>query len=168
MVIRLRLSEQGIKDAVTQTEAYKAELNRRVELFAQRLAEVGLAVAKVRFANAEYAGNNDVTCRVESDGTRATIIAEGQAVAFIEFGTGKAYAEHPSGLYAHGTYGQGKGSNPNGWAYYGVPGTAGEAIPGRPGVYRTKGNPPAQAMWMATTEMADRVTSVWREVMSGG
>lgn len=168
MVIRLRLSEAGIKDALRQVEDYKAELNRRVETFVGRLAAVGLNVASVKFQNAEYAGNNDVTCRVEQDGAHATILAEGQAVAFIEFGTGVAYPEHPSGEFAHGTYGKGRGANPNGWAYKGEQGTSGRPIPGKPGVYRTRGNPPAMAMWDASTEMAAKVTEIWREVMRSG
>lgn len=168
MKINLVLSQRGVQDAIQQVRDFKNRLNERTDEFIRRLADIGLDVAQVRFANAEYAGENDVVCRIEYGTHSATIYAEGNAVAFIEFGTGVVYSEHPSGLYAHGTYGQGKGANPKGWAYKGQQGTSGTPIPDRPDVYRTKGNPPAMAMWEASAEMAARVTEIWKEVMQSG
>lgn len=166
MRIKVRLSQKGIKQAQRELQEYRQALNSRLQEFARRLAMEGYEVAKLRFSAAEYDGDNDVTVRVEQNGTKARIIASGKSVLFIEFGTGVAYPEHPSGEFAHGTYGKGKGKNPNGWAYRGEPGTGGKPIPGRDGVYRTKGNPPAEAMWGATTKMAESVERIWREVMS--
>lgn len=166
MRVKVRLSQKGIKQAQRELQEYRQALNRRLQEFARRLAMEGYEVAKLRFSAAKYDGDNDVTVRVEQNGTKARIIASGKSVLFIEFGTGVAYPEHPSGEFAHGTYGKGKGKNPNGWAYRGAPGTGGKPIPGREGVYRTKGNPPAEAMWGATTKMAESVERIWREVMS--
>lgn len=166
MRIKVRLSPKGIKQAQRELQEYRKALNRRLQEFARRLAMEGYEVARLRFSSAAYDGDNDVTVRVELNGTKARIIASGKSVLFIEFGTGVLYPEHPSGEFAHGTYGKGKGKNPNGWAYRGEPGTGGKQIPGRDGVYRTKGNPPAEAMWGATTKMAESVERIWREVMS--
>lgn len=166
MRIKVRLSPQSIKQAQKEIQEYKAALNSRLQEFAKRLAMEGYEVARMRFSTAQYDGDNDVTVRVEQNGTKARIVASGKSVLFIEFGTGVAYPEHPSGEFSHGTYGKGKGKNPNGWAYRGEPGTGGKPIPGRDGVYRTKGNPPAEAMWGATTKMAESVERIWREVMS--
>lgn len=166
MRIKVRLSPKGIKQAQRELQEYRQALNSRLQEFARRLAMEGYEVARLRFSSAAYDGDNDVTVRVESNGTKARIIASGKSVLFIEFGTGVSYPEHPSGEFAHGTYGKGKGKNPNGWAYRGEPGTGGKQIPGRDGVYRTKGNPPAEAMWGATTKMAESVERIWREVMS--
>lgn len=166
MRIKVRLSPKGIKQAQRELQEYRQALNSRLREFARRLAMEGYEVARLRFSSAAYDGDNDVTVRVELNGTKARIIASGKSVLFIEFGTGVAYPEHPSGEFAHGTYGKGKGKNPNGWAYRGEPGTGGKPIPGRDGVYRTKGNPPAEAMWGATTKMAESVERIWREVMS--
>lgn len=49
------------------------------------------------FAESKYAehGHSSITVDYENDGTRATIYARGNAVAFFEFGTGE---------YAKGTY----------------------------------------------------------------
>lgn len=170
MRITLELSQAGLRRAQRELEAYRHTLDERLELFTQKLAQKGLDIASMRFANAEYPGANDVTVRMEQDGTSATIIADGQAVAFIEFGTGVAYPEHPSGLYPHGTYGKGHGADPEGWVYYGEQGSGEPAVglDGQviPNLYHTRGNPPAEAMWNAVEEMAASVESVWREVMA--
>ena len=166
MKIMLSLSQKGVQEALKQVQAYKTLLDKKCDEMVRKLADKGLEEATVRFAHAEYAGSNDMTCRVEHDKRRATIYAEGQAVAFIEFGTGVAYTEHPSGMYKHGTYGKGKGASQNGWAYKGQKGTSGTPIPGRDDVYRTRGNPPAEAMWEATALMARSIEEVWREVMT--
>lgn len=172
MRIKVRLSPAGIKAAQDELARYKVLLNERMELFVRRLAEIGLNVASIRFEVAQYDGDNDVTVHIEQNGAVARVVASGKSVAFIEFGTGVRYPEHPSGLYGHGTYGKGQGANPKGWVYSGSPGTGGMPVRGRngaekPGVYRTYGNPPAEAMWTAATEMAAQITQVWREVMRG-
>lgn len=163
MTIKLKLSPAGIEQAKKELAEYKAELNRRLELFIRKLAEKGVTVAQLKFAAAQYDGENDVTVSMEQNGKQARIIASGKSVAFIEFGAGTTFPEHPSGAFQHGTYGKGKGKNPNGWAYKGEQGTGGQYL--RDGVYRTKGNPPAMAMWSATEEIAAAVSDTWREVM---
>lgn len=170
MRIKVRLSPAGIKQAQKELKAYKSSFDKRLREFVNRLAEEGLQVAKLRFSTAAYDGDNDVVVRVEQDGTKAKIIASGKAVLFIEFGTGVSYREHDSWLYAHGTYGDKKGANPNGWVYAGEPGTGGQLVTDRKGnpkegVYHTKGNPPAEAMWDATTAMDTRIQLIWDEVM---
>lgn len=171
MKIKLALSEKGIEQAIKEYENWQKTLETRIEQFVKRLSEMGAEVAKIRFTAAVYDGDmSDIAVQVEHDGKKATIYATGQAVGFIEFGTGVAFAEHPSGLYAHGTYGDGKGSNPNGWVYDGVPGPTAQPVYNRkgeqkPGVWRTKGNPPACAMWESATQMAASVKTVWEEVM---
>lgn len=170
MRIKLTLSPDGIKRAQEEVLAYKSLLDERLEEFVRRLADIGVDVASAKFSTAQYDGDNDVTVHMEQNGKVARVVAEGKAVAFIEFGTGIAYPEHPSGSYKHGTYGRGQGANPNGWVYNGSPGSRGQPVIGRdglerPGVYRSRGNPPAEAMWSAATEMAAQITQIWREVM---
>ena len=156
MKIKVRLSDAGLRDAERQIQEYKATLNKKAQEFAKALADKGLDVAKVRFANAEYAGSNDVSCHVEQNGNTCTIVAEGKAVAFIEFGTGAH----------HNGYGQGKGAGRR-WYYYGDPGNAGtyvDTVPGKGQLNYTSGNEPAMAMWGAVEEMASQVEATWREV----
>jgi hypothetical protein len=168
--IKVRLSDAGLRDAERQIQEYKTALNKKVQEFAKALADKGLDVAKIRFANAEYAGNNDVSCRVEQNGNTCTIIAEGKSVAFIEFGTGvmhSAYGgELPNGVGEHGTYGKENGKHKR-WYYYGESGNAGtpvKEVDGKGQLNYTSGNDAAMAMWGAVEEMASQVEATWREV----
>ena len=170
MKIKVRLSDAGLRDAERQIQEYKATLNKNAQEFAKALADKGLDVAKVRFANAEYAGSNDVSCRVEQNGSACTIVAEGKAVAFIEFGTGVSHSayggELPAGVGEHGTYGKGNGQHKR-WYYYGESGNAGtpvKQVDGKGQLNYTSGNEPAMARWGAVEEMASQVETTWREV----
>lgn len=170
MKIKVRLSDAGLRDAERQIQEYKTTLNQKAQEFVRALADKGLDVAKVRFANAEYAGSNDVSCRVEQNGNTCTIVAEGKSVAFIEFGTGAHHngygGELPPGVGAHGSYGKGQGANRR-WYYYGESGNAGapvKQVDGKGQLNYTSGNEPAMAMWGAVEEMASQVEATWREV----
>lgn len=170
MKIKVRLSDAGLRDAERQIQEYKATLNKRARALAFRLSWLGLEVAKIRFENAEYAGSNDVKCHINQKDKTCTIVAEGKAVAFIEFGTGAHHngygGELPPGVGAHGSYGQGKGAGRR-WYYYGDPGNAGtyvDTVPGKGQLNYTDGNEPAMAMWGAVEEMASQVEATWREV----
>lgn len=170
MKIKVRLSDAGLRDAERQIQEYKTTLNQKAQELAKALADKGLDVAKVRFANAQYAGSNDVSCRVEQNGNTCAIIADGKAVAFIEFGTGvmhSAYGgELPDGVGEHGTYGKENGKHKR-WYYYGESGNAGtpvKQVDGKGQLNYTSGNDAAMAMWGAVEEMASQVEATWREV----
>ena len=170
MKIKVRLSDAGLRDAERQIQEYKTTLNKKAQEFAKALADKGLDVVKVRFANAQYAGSNDVSCHVEQNGAACSIIAEGKSVAFIEFGTGvmhSAYGgELPNGVGEHGTYGKENGKHKR-WYYYGESGNAGtpvKEVDGKGQLNYTSGNDAAMAMWGAVEEMASQVEATWREV----
>lgn len=172
MKIKVRLSDAGLRDAERQIQEYKTTLNKKAQEFAKALADKGLDVAKIRFANAEYAGSNDVSCHVEQNGAACSIIAEGKSVAFIEFGTGvmhSAYGgELPNGVGEHGTYGKENGKHKR-WYYYGESGNAGtpvKEVDGKGQLNYTNGNDAAMAMWGAVEEMASQVEATWRGVWS--
>ena len=118
MKIKVRLSDAGLRDAERQIQEYKTTLNKKARAFAFRLSWLGLEVAKVRFANAEYAGSNDVKCHINQKDKTCTIVAEGKSVAFIEFGTGAHHngygGELPPSVGAHGSYGKGKAQTADG------------------------------------------------------
>ncbi len=172
MKIKVRLSDAGLRDAERQIQEYKTTLNKKAQEFAKALAQKGIDVATVRFANAQYAGDNDVT--VEHDPVQTpngfAIVAHGKAVAFIEFGTGVSHSayggELPAGMGEHGTYGKGNGQHKR-WYYYGESGNAGtpvKQVDGKGQLNYTSGNEPAMAMWGAVEEMASQVEATWREV----
>ena len=150
-------------------------LDNKFKEFLERLAQIGIDTATVKFQSAQYDGTNDVVVEQSplwlSDNTLC-ISASGEKILFIEFGTGVHYVEqHPQpidGLAARGTYGAGKGSNDS-WAYIGEGGTNGELVAtkkdGRT-VYQTHGNPPANAMYEAAKNIRDNVMQIAREVFS--
>lgn len=174
MKIKVRLSDAGLRDAERQIQEYKTTLNKKAQELAMALAKKGIDVATVRFANAQYAGDNDVT--VEHDPVQTpngfAIVAHGKAVAFIEFGTGvmhSAYGgELPDGVGEHGTYGKENGKHKR-WYYYGESGNAGtpvKEVDGKGQLNYTSGNDAAMAMWGAVEEIASQVEATWREVWS--
>lgn len=161
----------SLEAAIREVEAYRQWVLVKEAELVSRLSDLGLEVAKIRFQGAQYAGTNDVVCHVEKDGSKATIYANGSAVAFIEFGTGVSHSEYPPGTdYTpppHGSYGLGKGKRRK-WGYYGDPGNIGEVHTNRLGreVVITSGNEPALAMWTAVIQMSERVSAIAREVFS--
>ena len=153
------ISEATIDAAVKELRRYAEWVSRKESELITKLAERGKAVASVKFASAKYDGTNDVSVRVDSTGSVAVIYAEGEAVAFIEFGSGaKEGYGHPQadehgfgpGTWSTGESGKGHWDNPNGWYY-----THGK---------KSHGNPPAMAMYDAVQTMTAEITTIAREV----
>lgn len=150
---------KSINAAIKQLQQYKTDFLAKEELFVKRLAEIGVSVASTGFATADYDGVNDVQVRIEFSGNHAAVIAEGETVGFIEFGTGVKFPEWDnSGMEytppKHGTYGKGHGARPHGWYFK----------QGEGAVRHTYGNHPAEAMRTARDVMIERVTQIAREV----
>ena len=156
--ITVDLSERSIDSAIKEVRKYKAWVLLKEKELRQRLAMLGASVASIRFSTAIYNGTNDVTVRVDDNGSVATIYAEGESVAFIEFGAGAKYGYgHPQAGelgVGPGTYPDGKGNwdNPKGW-WYG-------------NSEHTFGNPPAMAMYDAVQKITEQVTMIAKEVFS--
>lgn len=150
----------SIDAAIQLVKQYKRDFAEKEKLFVKRLKDVGVSVATSGFASAKYDGVNDVVVTSIQEDNRAYVIAYGETVGFIEFGTGIRHPEWGGfGVSyvppAHGTYGKGKGKQPHGWWYTPVEGGKGK---------HTYGNPPAQAMLAARDEMIEKVTQIAREV----
>lgn len=157
-VITVELSDKGIDNAIKELKAYKQWVELKEKELRERLAALGATVASIQFSRAIYNGTNDVTVRVEDNGSVAVIYAEGESVAFIEFGSGAKYGYgHPqAGEFGvgPGTYPDGKGhwDNPKGWWYgHGQ---------------HSYGNPPAMAMYNAVQRITEQVTTIAKEVFA--
>lgn len=151
---------KSINDAIKQLKQYEKDFKVKEEKFVKRLAEIGVAVARSGFSMADYDGINDVVVTIEHRGVYAAVIASGETVGFIEFGTGIKFPEWDKSGMAytppkHGTFGKGQGKNPHGWYF-----KTSEGAKAR----HTYGNPPAEAMRTARDEMIDRVAQIAREV----
>lgn len=146
----------SLNDAIKEVKRYKEWVGRKENELRVRLASVGALVASIRFSRAVYNGTNDVSVRVEDSGKTATIYADGDSVAFIEFGSGATYGYgHPEAEKfgaGPGTYPDGKGhwNSPDGWWY-----AHGE---------HSYGNPPAMAMYDAREEIVNQYMRIAREV----
>lgn len=172
----------GIGEAIKNLNAFKQSLKPRMQELVERLMNEGYEVASYAYATAEYAGTKDLTLNTPVwDGDRMVLVADGEAIAFIEFGTGTRYEEYPGdipgdggnpyatlGMAGRGQFGKGNGANPP-WRYVGDPGDIGYVIAtkkdGRT-VVETIGNPPARGMYQAAVTVADqqRAMEIAREV----
>lgn len=170
MKINVALSKNGLAQAISQVKAYSKNVRFKCKVLNERIAVYGAFVARISYSQAMYAGDNDVEVSVVKTRNGYKIIAKGQAVLFIEFGTGTINPEHPLGVefgYMHGTYGKGQGNSakhPNGWIYQGVQGNAGEIISASRGVYRTRGNPASKSMYYAGKDMRAELLTIAREI----
>jgi len=162
----------GIDSLLKKLKTRQTELNKKQHILLEKLSKVGIDIASAKFQTAQYDGDNDVVVNRQPEwvgDNKLFLTATGNAVTFIEFGTGIHYAEqHPkaSDLGAiRGEYGQGKGSNDT-WGYYGSPGTNGreKRDTDKGTLVITHGNPPARAMYDSAKEMRNQVLNKAREV----
>jgi hypothetical protein len=161
MKIRVNpFDKKSIDDAIKQIKQYEKEFAVKEKEFARRLAEIGVRVASSGFATADYDGVNDVVVTLVQTSSGAAVVASGETVGFIEFGTGVKNPEwdNTDMEYTppkHGTYGKGRGKNPNSWYFTMSPGA--RAI-------HTYGNAPAEAMRTARDVMIEQAIQIAREV----
>lgn len=160
------LDPASVNNAIQMIEQYKKDFLVKEQEFIRRLAEIGVRVAKDGFATADYDGVNDVVVSMVKTSNGYSVIASGETVGFIEFGTGIRYPEwvdnnsvsgRPYIPKPHGTYGKKQGLNDHGWWFKGDDGARAR---------HTYGNYPAMAMLTARDEMVSRITKIAMEVWS--
>jgi hypothetical protein len=161
----------GLKKTISKLDKLckkYSNLEAKMQTLLSRLGDEGVSVASYYFSRAIYDGTNDVTVHYELTQNQLLIVAEGHAVAFIEFGTGvynPAY-ESPEmasrvGAVGRGEYGKGYGKR-RAWVYRGDPGTEGQIL--KNGAVLTHGNPPASAMYTTTKDVHRKILEIAREV----
>lgn len=136
------------------------ELEQKLDTLVNRLAEIGAEQANDGFSGAEYDGNGGASARpVTGNGNTSTVLAEGDAVLFIEFGAGNLKGwGHPEPMgYGPGTYNPNyptkenpNWSNPNGWYY-----AHGQ---------KSYGNPPTAAMYNARKYLEQNLAAIAGEI----
>ena len=159
--IRLTLSTDSIEQAIKELNDYNNGLHAKANLLCQRLADLGAIKVTLGFARAIYTGRKDIAIEVEQTDKGYLIVAEGESVAFVEFGTGaKMGGGHPLNSQfgtGPGTFPGGKGhwNNPHGWY-----------LPRDKGGGHTYGNPPSMTMYNAGKELHEEIVRIAREVFS--
>jgi len=145
----------SVSRAQRRLDEYFADLIEKANTVCERLATIGAVRASLDFSRAIYNGTNDVAVTVEPIDNGYAIHATGNAVLFIEFGSGASYGyghPEPEG-YGPGTYpGKGHWDDPNGW-WYG-------------NHEHSYGNPPAQAMYNAKRDIQAEVQRIADEVFN--
>lgn len=182
MAISFSVQCFDIKKTIDELQAYQKTLVDKVRSGLERLMQEGYAIATLKFADAQYAGTNDVVVNPPYwDGNTLILRANGNAVAFIEFGTGLNYYEYPEpemrtnvGAVGLGQYGKGHGKWTQ-WWYIGEPGTGGskkrhfreDGSVWYDDVYSTSwGNPPARAMYEASRVLRrERIEQIMKEAL---
>lgn len=159
-VIKMNLSAKSIDQAMKELKAFRNSLESKKEQLLEELANIGVREASVRFTTAMYDGVNDSSVTLETITNGYRIVAEGKAVAFIEFGAGvyhnpgEPYPNpRPSGIVGIGEYGKGHGKR----QAWGFKDDGGELV-------ITHGNPAAMPMWYASEEMRSKILKIAREV----
>ena len=145
----------SVSRAQRRIDEYFADLIEKANTVCERLASMGAVRASLDFSRAIYNGTNDVAVTVEPIDNGYAIHATGNAVLFIEFGSGASYGyghPEPEG-YGPGTYpGKGHWDDPNGWWY---------------GSHEhSYGNPPAAAMYHAKQDVLQEVQRIADEVFA--
>ena len=156
----MSLSAKSVEQAIRELKAFRDSLEKRKEQMLEELVNIGLYEAQVRFTSAMYDGVNDVEVNVETIENGYRIVAEGKAVAFIEFGAGVYYNPtepypnpRPEGIVGIGEYGKGYGKR----QAWGFKDDSGELV-------ITHGNPAAMPMWHASEEMRNSILKIARRV----
>ncbi len=177
-VIDIPLSVTAIQRVIDELND-KTFYSRLANAILNRLTQIGIEKARIKFANAKYAGELkpvDITATVS--GNKAEIRASGEQVLFIEFGTGIKY-ETPYmeeyGFFA-GMYGNGRGNDPWGWWYRGTPQDNDPpdteiakrfrkdgSVKERPGWMHTHGNPANMPMYETQKELEGELVNIVRE-----
>lgn len=159
-VIKMSLSTKSIAQAIAELKAYRNSIESREKQLLEELANIGVREALVRFTTAMYDGVNDSEVTLEPIENGYRIVAEGNAVAFIEFGAGvyhnssEPYPKpRPDGIVGIGEYGLGHGKQPA----WGFKDKNGELVV-------TRGNPAAMPMWYASEEMRNSILKIAKKV----
>ena len=166
----VKLDAAGLNRLVKKLEAYEKRQTEKAAILLQRLADEGYEIVRAGFENAIYDGSAKTEVRIDTTGENVkAVVAAGNAVLFIEFGTGITYPDiHPEAAengMIRGEYGQKKGRNQK-WAFYGEPGSNGivvrETSKGK--VVLTQGNPANMPVYNAIKRLQERLPELAKEV----
>lgn len=88
--VTIELSERGCDRALKQIEQYERRIRPKLDEVCKRLAEIGAAMAQRIFDDPSVIaeGNGGTAVTVEKIENGYSIVASGEAVYFVEFGTG--------------------------------------------------------------------------------
>jgi len=159
--ISFGLSVSEIENAIKEVRAYQNDITYKCQIFAERLAQVGVEIARVNVANLDaiYSGELLQSIRSEyagtvKDGATWLIVTDCNYAAYVEFGTGVmgAGAPHPNTSVVGWKYDINEHGD-MGWYYY------------KDGAWHwTKGMKSRPFMYDTTVALNEKIESIAREV----
>jgi hypothetical protein len=167
MTIAFELSPKSIEGAIHRVELYSKDLQKKAEIFVDKLAEDVKYNAEKELINHVYTGETFDSLRIDKldkVGVYTRNILVGGAAVWLEFGTGVVANNCSPGDFVHqmpgvyfkikgiGTYGKGHGADPNGWYY---PDEAGEW-------HHTYGIPATMFMWRSAQTTRAKIPEMAR------
>lgn len=81
---------ESLSEAIRFLEDYERWAKEKGNELCRRLADIGANIARIHFDGGYIDGNDDVTVTVIPNNEGYQIIANGESVCFLEFGTGVA------------------------------------------------------------------------------
>lgn len=149
------LDSASVASAITKLQRIHSEQKQAIQDVCMDLASIGATRASIDFARVPYQGIKDVSVSVDASEFGAKIVASGESVLFLEYGSGAKYGYgHPDPkFYGPGTWNPTSPhyDDPDGWY-----------LPKEKRTYKGEkswGNPPAQAMWNAQQVVKDEAES---------
>ena len=165
--IKCNLSRKSIQNVIDELNKYKSELQRKNQIFVQKLADAGILVIRETMESipTEEKGSyyTEIINNSNGDIVGATIRLTGDKILFLEFSAGITYGTDtyplPSGSeYGVGTYpGQTHAYDPNGWWYIDENGEK----------HHSYGNRAYMPMYHAEEAIILAIHSIAKEVFSG-
>lgn len=167
-VIQVRLGDSDIDRLIKEIEKYKADFQKKVDIYRNRIANEIAKLASRNFGSAEMddkirggTRKPNVQVSVSDKGNISVVIADGEDAVWCEFGAGAYHngsvgsSPNPYGAelgFAIGSYGKGYGSR-KAWGYY----EDGELV-------ITRGTPASMPMYNAVQEIMKKVIKIAQEV----
>lgn len=168
-VIKLRLDDKGIDEAIRQIEAYSKKFQQKCEVYRKRMATELAKLVSLNFASATMehtvSGSSrkpNVDVSVDERGSISVVVADGEDAVWCEFGAGVYYngsvgsSPNPYGKdlgFTIGSYGKGYGKG-KAWGYYDEDGE----------LVITRGTPATMPMYNAAKEVTKKAIEIAREV----
>lgn len=176
----IKISTPNIQTVIKQLKAKQKEIQTKTWELAETVAEKGNEKLAEKLDNAQYDGSaTRYVSPTEFDQAsgKLSIGIGGEAVTFIEFGTGTHYeGDHPLMSefgFTRGTFGRGLGSSPP-WFFRETSGAVGRNFIGevdgvtRGGalIIKTYGNPANRVVYDTGKELREETGDIAKEVFS--
>lgn len=162
--ISIDLSVSSIEKAIKEIEEYKAELQKKCNVFLTELVNAGYKVAQATLMAIPEEEKKDTMIEVIQESNNSFAISmHGEKFLFVEFGAGIAFSQPQNPKASE--FGMGLGTYPDqthayqeeGWWYTAEDGQS----------KHSRGNAPYMPMYKAGVEIRRQVSQIAKEVFGG-